>query len=506
MSSTSVNNKRIAKNTLFLYFRMIVIMAISLYTVRAILHQLGVVDYGIYNVVGGVVSMFSFLNGTLATSSQRYFSIELAKGDMKRLNQWVCLNITTFSIFIIILLVIAETIGLWFVNYKMTIPEERMFAANVVYQLSIVTFSIHFFNVPYNALIIAHERMSAFAYISIIEAASKLVIVFLLSISTWDKLIVYGILMFLVSCGVTSSYIIYNLRHFEEAKFRPYWNTKEIKELLGFSGWHFFGTFSVVVRSQGINILLNLFFNPAINAARAVAYQIYSAVSQLSHNFFVAVKPQIYKSYAAGEKEFLYKLILRSTTMSSLLVSMLIFPILANTHYILSLWLKEIPDYAVIFTQLVLVNGLVDTTNGPTTASVLATGKIRKYEMIVGGLFILNLPISYIALKFGCDPTVTMVISIVIAFFVTFVRAFFMCNMIGFVFSRYIMMFIRLLVTCFAIWIISNLLIDNEATNIITLTIQSVSVFLITLVCYAFIAFDRDDLVIVINYIKKRLK
>lgn len=506
MSKSQINNKRIAKNTLFLYFRMIVIMAISLYTVRAILHQLGVVDYGIYNVVGGVVSMFSFLNGTLATSSQRYFSIELAKGDMKRLNQWVCLNITTFSIFIIILLVIAETIGLWFVNYKMTIPEERMFAANVVYQFSIISFCVQFFNVPYNALIIAHERMSAFAYISIIEAASKLVIVFLLSISTWDKLIVYGILMFFISCGVTSSYTIYNLRHFEEAKFRPYWNKQEIKELLSFSGWHFFGTFSVVVRSQGINILLNLFFNPAVNAARAIAYQVYNAVSQLSHNFFVAVKPQIYKSYAAGEKEVMYKLILRSTTMSSLLVSILVFPILVNTHYILSLWLKEIPDYAVIFTQLVLVNGLVDTTNGPTIASVLATGKIRKYEMIVGGLFILNLPISYIALKFGCDPTVTMVISIVIAFFVTFVRAFFMCNMIGFVFSRYIMMFIRLLVTCFAIWIISNLLIDNEATNIITLIIQSFCVFLTTLVCYAIIAFDKDDFVIVINYIKKRLK
>ena len=181
-------------------------MAIGLYTVRAILDLLGVVDYGIYNVVGGVVSMFSFLNGTLATSSQRYFSIELAKGDKKRLNKWVCLNITTFSIFILIFLVIAETIGLWFVNYKMTIPAERLFAANVVYQLSIVTFCIHFFNVPYNALIIAHERMSAFAYISIIEAASKLVIVFLLSISTWDKLIVYGFLMFIVSCGITSSY------------------------------------------------------------------------------------------------------------------------------------------------------------------------------------------------------------------------------------------------------------------------------------------------------------
>ena len=193
---------------------MIVIMAIGLYTVRAILHQLGVVDYGIYNVVGGVVTMFSFINSTLATSSQRYFSIELAKGDMKRLNQWFCLNITTFSIFIAIFLVIAETIGLWFVNTQMVIPSERLFAANIVYQLSIISFCIHFFNVPYNALIIAHERMSAFAYISIIEAILKLVIVFLLAVSPWDKLIVYGFLMFIVSCGITSSYI-----HFNELTF-----------------------------------------------------------------------------------------------------------------------------------------------------------------------------------------------------------------------------------------------------------------------------------------------
>lgn len=502
----TIDNKRIAKNTLFLYLRMLVVMGVGLYTVRAILDLLGVVDYGIYNVVGGVVSMFSFLNGTLATSSQRYFSIELAKGNKKRLNQWVCLNITTFSFFILIFLVIAETIGLWFVNYKMTIPEERMFAANVVYQLSIITFCINFFNVPYNALIIAHERMSTFAYISIIEAASKLVIVFLLSISTWDKLIVYGILMFLVSCGITLSYIIYCLLHFDESKFRPYWNTAEMKELLSFSGWHFFGTFSVVIRSQGINILLNLFFNPAVNAARAIAYQVYHAVSQLSHNFFVAVKPQIYKTYAAGEKEALYKLILRSTTMSSLLVSILIFPILANTHYILGLWLKEIPDYAVIFTQLVLVNGLVDSTNGPTTASVLATGKIRKYEIIVGGLFILNLPISYLALKTGCEPTATMIISIIIALVVTFVRAFFMCKMIGFVYTRYIIMFLRLSVANIAIWVISYLSMCAEAKNVITFIIHSFFIFILTLVCYVFIAFDWDDLKIAINYIKIHLK
>lgn len=503
-STSQIDNKRIAKNTLFLYMRMIVVMAVGLYTVRAILELLGVVDYGIYNVVGGVVSMFSFLNSTLATSSQRYFSIELAKGDKKRLNQWVCLNITTFSIFILIFLIIAETLGLWFVNTQMTIPENRMFAANVVYQLSILTFCIHFFNVPYNALIIAHERMSAFAYISIVEAALKLVIVFLLSISTWDKLIVYGVLMFLVSCGITSSYIIYNLRHFEEAKFRPYWNTAEMKELLGFSGWHFFGTFAVVVRSQGINILLNLFFNPAVNAARAVSFQVLHAVNQLSSNFFVAVKPQIYKSYATGDLQGLYKLIMRSTIICSFLVSILIYPLLANTNYILGLWLHQVPEYTIIFTQLVLINALIDSTNGPTIASALATGKIRKYQEVVATLIFMNLPISYIALKLGAGPTATMLVSICLSFVTAIARAYMLRSMIGFPFGRYVFLFIKLIVASLLIWGILYFSIQDAAYNFLSLIMYSVAVGVIVVAVYLGFVFDKADVKYLLKSVRRK--
>ena len=481
-------------------------MAIGLYTVRAILHQLGVVDYGIYNVVGGVVTMFSFINSTLATSSQRYFSIELAKGDMKRLNQWFCLNITTFSIFIAIFLVIAETIGLWFVNTQMVIPSERLFAANIVYQLSIISFCVHFFNVPYNALIIAHERMSAFAYISIIEAILKLVIVFLLAVSPWDKLIVYGFLMFIVSCGITSSYIIYNIRHFEEAKFRPYWNKQEMLELLGFSGWHFFGTFAVVVRGQGINILLNLFFNPAINAARAVAIQVSHAVNQLSSNFFVAVKPQIYKSYTSGDLEGLHKLIMRSTIICSLLVSILVFPVLANTQYILSIWLHKIPDYAIIFTQLVLINALIDSTNGPTIAPALATGKIRKYQEVVATLIFMNLPISYIALKLGAEPTVTMQVSICLSLITAFARAYMLRPMIGFPFSKYVILFTRLILASLVIWGIIYYLIHNAANNLLLLIIYSVIVVFIVVLVYITMVFDKSDTKYLLKFIKQKLK
>ena len=484
---------------------MIVIMAIGLYTVRAILHQLGVVDYGIYNVVGGVVTMFSFINSTLTTSSQRYFSIELAKGDKVRLNQWFCLNITTFSIFIIAFLVIAETIGLWFVNTQMVIPPERLFAANVVYQFSIISFCVHFFNVPYNALIIAHERMSAFAYISIIEAFLKLVIVFLLIISPWDKLIVYGFLMLLVSCGITFSYIIYNLRHFEEAKFHPYWNKQEIKELLGFSGWHFFGTFSMVVRSQGINILLNLFFNPAINAARAVAFQISHAVNQLSSNFFVAVKPQIYKSYASGDLAGLHKLVMRSTIMCSLLVSILVYPVLSNTQYILGIWLHEVPEYAIIFTQLVLINALIDSTNGPTIAPALATGKIRKYQEVVAMLIFMNLPISYVALKLGAEPTITMQVSICLSFVTAFARAYMLRSMIGFPFGRYVILFTKLIIASLVIWGIIYFSIHNAADNFLSLILYSIVIDVIVILMYIVMVFDKSDVKYLFRFIKQKI-
>ena len=505
MPNNTVNNKRIAKNTLFLYVRMLVVMAVGLYTVRAILDLLGVVDYGIYNVVGGVVSMFSFLNSTLATSSQRYFSIELGKGDMKRLNQWFCLNITAFSIFILIFLVIAETVGLWFVNYKMTIPEERMFAANVVYQLSILTFCIHFFNIPYNALIIAHEKMRTFAYISIVEAAAKLVIVYILSIITWDKLVVYGLLMFLTSCGITSSYIIYNRLHFSESRFHPYWNKREMAEMLGFSSWHLLGTFSVVVRSQGINILLNLFFNPAVNAARAVAFQVYHAISQLSGNFFTAVKPQIYKSYAKKEYNELFKLIMRSSIITSLLVSILIYPFLANTPYILSLWLKEVPQYAVVFTQLIMINGLIDSVNGPTAAAMLATGKIRNYELIVGGAIIMNLPISYAALKLGAEPTATMLVSISISIITAIIRAYLLSRAVDVSFKKYVYMFFRLLLSTSVIWLIIYLSFYNSANNIWQLIAYSLLSVAITLTVYITIAFEKDDVIYMVNYIKSKI-
>ena len=503
MSNSSVNNKRIAKNTIYLYMRMLFVMAVGLYTVRAILDILGVVDYGLYNVVGGVVTMFAFMNRTLSTSSQRYFSIELARGDKERLSKWFCLNITTFLTIGIVITVFLETVGLWFLNTQMTIPQERLTAANVVYQLSIISFLFQIVSVPYLALVIAHEKMNVFAYVGVIEALGKVVIVFILMMLTYDKLIIYGILILLLSVGTAMSYIIYCRKHYPESKYKWYWNTKEIKELLGFSGWHFFGTFSTSCRSQGINILLNMFFNPAVNAARAVAFQVNMHILQLSTNFFTAIKPQIYKSYAKKEYEDLFRLMMRASIISAFLISIIAFPIIANTSYILGLWLKEVPNYTVLFTQLALINGLIDTSDAPLIAAALATGKIRKYMLIVSTMILANVPISYLALKLGGDPTITLYISITISCISVIVRAYLLKGLINFPWVKYLFMMAKLLLVTLVMLVVIYMLPQDYSNHLLSFVSASVTVIFLTIVLYGLVA-DKGDRQYILSFIKNK--
>lgn len=313
---------------------MIVIMCVNLYVVRLILDLLGVEDYGINNVIYGLVAMFSFLNGTLATSSQRYFSVALAEGDQDKLKKVFSLNVTVFLIFAAIVVVLSETIGLWYVNNKMTMPTERLGAANYIYQLSIIAFVLNLLQVPLNALVIAHEQMKVFAYIGIGEALFKFVTVLALLLPT-DKLMIYGSMNLLATLLVFFAYYIFCRRNFPESKYIRYWNTQEAKDIASFSGWHLLGTISVVVRGQGINLLINAFFNPAVNGARAIAVQIDQAINQLSQNFFVAVKPQIYKNYATRQHEAFVTLIFNSTIICTGLVSLISIPMIINADFIL---------------------------------------------------------------------------------------------------------------------------------------------------------------------------
>lgn len=435
---SNINNKRIVKNTILLYIRMLLIMAVSLYTSRLILLYLGVEDFGIYNVVGGIVAMLSFLNSTLSSTCQRYFSYELGRGDKDKLAVLFKLNVTLYIFFMLIVLLIAETLGLWFINTFLTIPLGRVEAMNWAYQFSLLTIVVSSLSIPYNALIISHEQMSVYAYISIIEALIKLLIVFLLKYSGGDKLILYSALLFLATSLVSFMYYLFCRLKYEESRYSFFWNLKKVREIASYSGWHLLGAVSIVFRNQGVNILINLFFNPAVNAARTVSFQVATAVDSLTNNFFTAVKPQIYKLYGANEVEKMHFLLSMSSKICFLLVAMLAYPVLLNAEYILGLWLVEIPSYTVLFTLLVLINAIVESVNGPANCAALASGKIKLFEIVVGGMMILNLPISYILLKLGCEPQVTMLVSILLSFLIIIIRAFILESLVGYNAIKYL--------------------------------------------------------------------
>lgn len=432
------NNKRIAKNTLLLYTRMLLTMAVSLFTVRIILNTLGTVDYGLYNVVGGIVTMFSFFSGTMASAAQRFFAYELGKQNYDQLKKTFSMTMSIYIIIGCLILVLAETIGLWFLNNKMTIPVDRLNAAHWVYQFSILAFMMTMFTIPYNAIIIAHENMKVYAWVSIVEVTLKLIIVYILILFDNDKLKLYSILMFSVTTIVTFIYRTYCKKKYVECQYVITWDDQLFRSILSFSGWNLFGSMATIFQNQGINILLNVFFNPVINAARGIAFQINTAVNQFVINFSTAVNPQITKYYAIDEKENMFDLVIKSSKLAFYLMCILTMPLLLDTKFVLTLWLKDIPNYSIIFTKLVIISTLIDSLSGPLVTSALATGKIKIYQIVVGGVRLLNLPVSYIFLKQGFPPDVTMKIAIVVSVVNLFIRLVMLNRMIDFPISKYI--------------------------------------------------------------------
>ncbi len=421
-STSSQNNKRIAKNTLMLYFRMILTMLVSLYTSRVVLNTLGVEDYGIYNVVGGFVTMFGFLNSAMASATQRFLAFEIGKRDHEQLRNVFSMSINIHFLIAFIIFILAETVGLWFVNTQLTIPAGRMGAAQWVYQFSILTMIVYMVSVPYNAMIIAHERMNVFAWISIAEVGLKLFIVFILQWFGFDKLKFYAVLTFCVSLIIRFIYGFYCSRQFKESRFRYFWDKSLFKTLASYAGWNLWGNLAAVLKGQGVNVLLNIFFGPVVNAARGIAYQVSGAINQFVANFQMAMNPQIIKSYAVNDLKYMHQLIFRGAKYSFFLLFTLSLPILLETEQILRLWLKIVPDYTVIFTRLVIINVLIDCISGPLMTAAQASGKIKRYQSVVGGLLILNLPISYLFLKFGFQPQVTIFVSIGISIIALFSR------------------------------------------------------------------------------------
>ena len=423
MSNQSDNNKRIAKNTLLLYFRMLFMMVVSLYTSRVILNALGVEDFGIYNVVGGIVAMMGILNGAMSVSTQRYLTFELGKGDVVRLKQVFSICFLIYLLLSGIFLVLAETVGLWFLNNKLVIPDDRMVAANWVYQFSVVSCINTLMSNPYNAVLIAREKMNIYAYISIVEVILKLVIVYLLLVIPFDRLIVYGGLFLCMSIVVTLIYRIYCIRNYEESRFHFYWEKPLFMQLMSYSGWNLFGSLSALLKGQGLNILLNMFFSPAVNASRGIAYQINNAITQFFTNFYTAVRPQITKYYAQEDLENMFKLVFRSSKFSFYLIFLLSLPIIIEAPYIIQLWLGQLPDYVVPFTRMIVLISAIDSMASPLMTTCHATGKIKLYQSIVGTLIICNVPISYCLLKFcDCGPNAVFVVSLFLSTIALFIR------------------------------------------------------------------------------------
>lgn len=431
MTNNSSNNKRIAKNTIFLYLRMLVTMAIGLYTSRVVLATLGVEDYGIYNVVGGVVVLFTFISNAMASSTQRYLSFELGKenGDVAKVFS-ACFNI--HLVLAVIVLLLSETIGLWFLNAKMNFPEGRMTAVNWCYQLSVLACIAGIIRVPHNAVIIAYERMSFFAYMGILEVVLKLLIVYALLISDIDKLVLYSVLMLVVTLIPNALYWIYCSKKIEDIRFKKIEDKEFYKELLSFSGWAFFGSVANVGLQQGINIIINLFYGVALNAAVGVANQVNSHVTSFVGGFQQALNPQLTKSEAGGDKERQFSLICRSAKFSYMIMLFLAFPIMLNLDYILTIWLGSYPAHTVGICNAIIIGALIETFSGPLWVTIFATGKIKSYQIFISILLLLNIPLSYVGGRMGMQPETMYIIRNVIYVFALSTRLFFLKRLIDF--------------------------------------------------------------------------
>lgn len=440
MNSQQENTKRIAKNTLMLYVRMLFGMLVSLYTSRVVLQALGVEDYGIYNVVGGFVAMFSMISSSLSSSTGRFLTFELGKGNIDALKRVFSTSLSIHVVLSVIIVLFAETVGVWFLNTHMTIPETRLYAANWVFQASIFSFVINLWSVPFSASIVAHERMSAFAYIGILDIVLRLLIVLFIAYSglNFDRLIVYTLLLVLVVCLMQMIYWRYCYRNFEECRINLHFDAQYWKAMSSFAGWNFIGCTAGLLKEQGVNVLLNMFLGPIVNAARGVAGTVNMALTSFSGNFMTALNPQITKSYAAGNYEYMFTLVERGSRFSYYILLIFALPVLFETEFILTLWLKSYPEHTVNFVRLILVLTMIDMLSNTLINLLLAIGCIRNYQIIVGGMLLMNFPLSYMSLKAGFPPESTFVVAITVGICCLFLRLMFLRSMAGLSMKRYL--------------------------------------------------------------------
>ena len=497
--------KVIAKNTAFLYIRMILIMGVTLYTSRIVLNVLGVVDYGLYSLVGGIVILFSFFNSSMTSATQRFLAYDIGRNDAKQLCATFNATLNIHIAISILFFLLAETIGLLCINYFLKFPHNRLFAVNWVYQFSIFAFILSIIQVPYDALIISREKLNIYAYLSFFEVFLKLIIIYFLLILDFDKLILYSTLIFLISIINNITRIIYCKIYFDETKYFFYYDKVLYGKLISFSGWSLFGNIAGVARGEGSNVLLNIFFGATLNAAYGISMQVQSAVQIFVTNFQMAVNPQIVKQYAVGNKENSLRLIFQSSKLSFFLMLIIASPIAYNIDYILLLWLDKPPKYTSVFVVLCLVNILIDCISGPLVVGAQASGVIKWYQITIGSLIFLCLPVSYIALKCYNEPKLIFFIIIIVNLLSLFARLVFLKFLINLniksfflnVFSKivFVTLIILFVGKYFLIWTYSPL--TNFIMNFILLTT-------INLISICFIGLNKNERVFLLSILKKK--
>ncbi|MGL5704673.1 MAG: oligosaccharide flippase family protein [Tannerellaceae bacterium] len=504
--SNSANTKRIAKNTGLLYIRTLLTMFVSLYTSRVVLNTLGVEDFGIYNVVGGIVVMFSFLNSAMSSATQRYFSFELGQGNTDQLKKLFSITVNIHFLIAIVITILAETIGLWFLNTKLNIPADKMYEANWVFQFSIATFFLTVISVPYNAAIISHERMGVYAYVSIIEVLGKLVIVYILLLTKNERLIWYAGMLFGIALCVRVFYGIYCSRKFSECRFIWVNDKSKSIELIHYAGWNLFTNLSWVIYSQGISFFLNIFFGLSLNATNGIGNQVSSAISSFVANFQTAINPQIVKSYASGDLLFMRNLILQGSKLSFFLLLIVALPVIYNIDFILKIWLENVPDYTSIFTILILANSLIKSLSVTLATSVQATGRIKMYQLTTGIFLMTNIPVSYIFLNIGFPPQIVLYVMIVISCMSLFTELVIASklNVINLKIYLYKVVFRVSVVCLFSFILLRYLLLIVEVEGIIGFVLRVSTIEFVILSLILIIGFSKNERVYYYNVVKNK--
>lgn len=497
------NNKRIAKNTFLLYARMLITLVVSLYTSRVVLEILGVVDFGIYSVVGGIVAMLTFISNSMASASQRFFAFEIGQGNNKKLNQLYNLTVLIYVIFVILLIIISQTFGLYFVKCYLNVPLDRKEVSVWVYQYAVASFVFTMLRIPLNAIIIAYEKMSFYAWISILEAIFKLAVVYFLLYVTYDKLVFYSFLNFVVVVLVTVCYQIYVLRNFYHCNYSFYWNPFDFKRITSFAGWNMFDSIANVAKNQGVNIILNVFFNPVVNAARAIAFQVNVQITSFVGNLQIATAPQMTKYYANNQHDKMVELFINSSKITFFLFFLIALPFYLLAPSILKLWLVNVPESTIIFTRLIIINTLIDCLGGTSNLAIHAIGDVKLYKIVSGMIMFLNLPISYLLVSKGFSASSTFIVSIVLSSVIVIARLLIIQKHISYIFSKYFMSVIIIgLIVFFVGSFFPVLIYQYLSTTLSHSLLLLISCFVSSLCSIFFIGLNKNERLDLLNMLK----